>query len=270
MQSFIHLGLISLSKILKEIDIITNYAKSYSESGTNEELYKVLCRSAQVLLSAHFEGYLKDLVKNALEDINQFSDFKSSNSHLKRRYCEYFIGSTNDSKTAKRNNSRILELITVLDNLETKFNKNYLPVYKDNNNPKATYLDNIAEQFGVTKFFEKLKKSNLDIIFSNTTSDNLAICETIKDLLLSTTENFPYSINLDFLEIDSTKTGSSLWDTFLSDLLKRRHDIAHGSEVENSVGHTTIEQDKLKIEILIYTFTAFICIQSNPVSISTD
>ncbi len=83
------MGIVSLDNRLSEVHLILEEAKNNFES--NNSLYKALCRSAQVLLSAHFEGYLKDLVKNSLEDINQFSTFKYSNIFLKKRMCEYFI-----------------------------------------------------------------------------------------------------------------------------------------------------------------------------------
>lgn len=262
MDTFINLGLVSLNKRLKEIEIILKEAKNNFEK--NEVLYNALCRSAQVLLTAHFEGYLKDLVKNALEDINQYSNFKSANFFLKKRYCEYFISPSKEEKNSKGNHLKITELIGVLDNLETKFSKEYFS-YSENQNPKASVLDKIAEQFGIKDFFKQIKKSNLDLIFSNINSENVSVCENLKEYLLVTTSNYPYTTELDFLEIEDVKNDSdNLWDAFLSDLLKRRHDIAHGKETENSAGHSVIESDKVKIEILIYAFTAFVCISSNP------
>lgn len=257
------MGLVSLDRRLSEVHLILEEAKIHFE--VNDLLYKALCRSSQVLLSAHFEGYLKDLVKNALEDINQYSTFKDSNIFLKKRLCEYFISPGKDEKYSKENHQKTLELIEVLDNLETKFKKEYF-FYSENKNPKASVLDKIAEQFGVKDFFKQLKKSNLDLIFSNTNTENVAVCLSMKNYLLETTENYPFTTTLDFLEIDALKVDSdNLWEAFLSNLLKRRHDIAHGTETDNSAGHTTIEEDKVKVEILMYAFTAFICSMTNPV-----
>ncbi|MBK7636736.1 MAG: hypothetical protein IPJ13_22560 [Saprospiraceae bacterium] len=131
-------------------------------------------------------------------------------------------------------------------------------------------LDKIAEQFGVKDFFKQIKKSNLDLIFSNTNTENIEVCLSMKNYLLETTENYPFTTTLDFLEIDSTKVDAdNLWDAFLSNMLKRRHDIAHGTEIDNSAGHVTIEEDKVKVEILMYAFTAFICTMTNPVMLIT-
>ncbi len=256
------MGLVSLDKRLGEVNLILEEAESNFE--VNDLLYKALCRSAQVLLSAHFEGYLKDLVKNSLEDINQYSSFKDSNFFLKKRLCDYFISAGKVEKSSKENHQRTLELIEVFDSLQTKFKREYF-FYSDNKNPKASVLDKVAEQFGVKDFFKQLKKSNLDLIFSNTNAENINVCLSMKNYLLATTENYPFTTTLDFLEIDELKIDSdNLWDAFLSNLLKRRHDIAHGTEIDNSAGHRTISEDKVKVEILMYAFTAFICTKTNP------
>lgn len=263
MGTFVSLGLLSLDNRFKEVDLILDEANNNFER--NDALYKALCRSAQVLLSAHFEGYLKELLKNSLEDINNYSSFKSSNNFLKRRLCNYFLIIPKDEKNSKLHNQKVTDMISLLDNLDTKFKKEYF-FGSENNNPKATILDKIAEQFGVDNFFKKLKKSNLDLIFSNTLPENIRKRDELKSYLLSKTSSYPFSVNLDIFQIDEAKSSTDdFWDAFLSGVLKRRHDIAHGTEVENSVGHRTIESDKVKIEILIYAFTVFICLQCNPV-----
>jgi uncharacterized Rmd1/YagE family protein len=264
MSTFIKLGLDSLQKRFCEIDTILEEASKYFE--VQNDLYSSLCRSAQVLLSAHFEGYLKDLVKNSLEDINHFSSFKNSNKALKRRHCEFFLMPRRDEKNGKAIHQKIESLISEFDDLDTKFKKEYFS-YSDNKNPKATVLDKIAEQYGIKNFFKKLKQSNLDNIFSNTKSENIELRNSIRNTLLVNTGDYPYSINLDFLEIDATKDSTdNLWDAFLSELLKRRHDIAHGRETENISDYSEIESDKVKLEILIYTFTAFVCMNTNPIA----
>ena len=262
MGTFVNLGILSLNNRFKEVDLILDEAEINFEK--NELLYNALCRSAQVLLSAHFEGYLKELLKNSLEDINQNSTFKLSNKFLKRKVCEHFVVVSKDEKNLKLQNQKITELIAVLENLDIKFKKEYF-YGTENKNPKATVLDKIAEQFGIENFFNQLKKSNLDLIFSNTYPENVNRCAELKEYLISNTHDYPFNVILDNLEINpSKKDADNFWDAFLSDLLKRRHAIAHGTEIENSVGHSIIRSDKVKIEILIYAFTIFICIKCNP------
>jgi hypothetical protein len=262
MGTFVNSGILSLNRRFKEVDLILDEAKLNFER--NEQLYNALCRSAQVLLSAHFEGYLKDLIRNSLEDINQFSSFKSSSKFLKQRLCEYFISPAKDERHSKNNHQKTKELIEVFDNLDTKFKREYF-IGNENQNPKATVLDKIAEQFGVKDFFKELKKSNLDLIFSNTYPENVIRCNQIREYLIENTNTYPFNVSLDYLEINNAKVDSdNLWDAFLSEMLKRRHDIAHGTEIENSVGHSIIETDKVKVEVLIYAFTTYICLKCNP------
>ncbi len=268
MSTFVNSGILSLNKRFKEVDLILDEAKLNFEK--NDPLYNALCRSAQVLLSAHFEGYLKDLIKNSLEDVNQFSSFKSSNKFLKQRLCEYFISPNKDEKNSKSIYQKTKELIDVFDKLDTKFKREYF-IGSENQNPKASVLDKIAEQFGVKDFFKELKKSNLDLIFSNTFPENIIRCNEIRDYLIENTSSYPFNVTLDYLEIDNRKIESdNLWDAFLSEMLKRRHDIAHGTEIENSVGHSIIEADKVKVEVLIYAFTTYICLKCNPTEMSVD
>lgn len=264
MSTFINLGLASLNNRLSEIDLILEEAERYMDS--NEVLYNTLCRSAQVLLCAHFEGYLKDLVKNSIDDINRFSSFRVSNKKLKKHYCEHFLLIRKEDKNSKSLNNRVEEMILVFDELDTKFNVDYFS-YSDNQNPKATVLDKIAEQFGIKSFFNKLKKSNLSVIFSNTLPKNRELSDVLKSKLLTSTEDYPYNLNLEYLEIDEASSSSDdLWNAFLDDMLKRRHAIAHGREIENSSNLMQIKGDRIKIEVLLYAFTTFICVNSNPVN----
>lgn len=264
MSTFINTGLVSLNKRFDEVDLILKEAATHFDN--NEPLYNALCRSAQVLLSAHFEGYLKDLIKNALDDINSFSSFGSSSLSLQRRLCEHFVINPGEDKTSKVNNEKIKKLQDVLTDLNVKFKKEYFS-HDANANPKATILDKYAEMFGIKNFFNQLKKSRLDLVFSNTKADNVAVCLEVEQYLLTSTESFPYGAEVLFLEIDDTKSAAlTLWDDFLSGVLKRRHDIAHGRELENSVHYSIIESDVIKIKLLVYAFTLFVCVVANPVS----
>lgn len=261
MGTFVNLGIESLGKRFDEIDLILNEASKNFEK--NDSLYKAFCRSAQVLLSAHFEGYLKELIRNSLEDINQYSSFKNSNKELKKKLCEYYILAGGE-KGKGAYNLKVQEMIELFDNLDTKFKKEYF-FGSDNNNPKASILERIAEQFGVKNFFSSLAKTNLSLVFSNTHPENIQLCNEFKEYLFKHTEIYPYTITLDFLEIDDEKADVDLWKDFLSGMLKRRHDIAHGTETDNAVGHKTIQSDRIKVEILIYAFTSYICLKCNPV-----
>lgn len=259
MSTYFSIGLTSLITRLSEIDLILEEASKYTSS--NIPLHDALCRSAQVLLLAHFEGHIKQIVKDCLDDVNTYSSFKESKKHLKQKFCENFIIQGQDGQI---NQKKIEELIEILEPLDTKFRKEYF-LFKDNKNPKATVLDRIVKNFGVNKFFNKLKQSKLDLVFSNTKEENINLGDEFLNLMLSWTNEYPYKIDFKFLEIDPNKNNSdNLWDSFISNILSKRHNIAHGTDIHNNVSLVELYENKIKIQILIYAISMFICDQCNP------
>ena len=251
MATFFFNGLSSLDKRLSEIDLIVEEAKRHFNR--NDQLYNVLCRSAHVLLLAHFEGYTKQIVRDCLDDVNLYS-FKVSKKPLKKKVCENFVGN---------HDLKIKELMEVFESLGAKFKHEYF-VFPEGKNPKASVLDKIVGNFGIENFFKKVKQSKLDLVFSNSVEDNLLLRNDFLERLKGWTENYPYSVDFSYLEIDEQKaTDDNLWDSFLNDILMKRHAIAHGGH-EYSISHSELEMSKIKVEILIYVTAMFICNQCNP------
>jgi hypothetical protein len=258
MVTFVNEGLNALNVRLAELDLLLSEASSHTDS--NEKLYKALCRSTQVLLIAHFEGYIKDFVKDVLEDINYFSSFKDSGTKLKFTFCENFVTPKPDGKI---NEKKVLELIEVFDSLGQKFNKKYF-LFDNNKNPKESIIETITKRFGEDGFFKKMNNSVLQNVFSNTDQENKNLRNSIKSELETAVLNYPYNIPTNFLKVDLSKPITErLWEAYLSEALKRRHEIAHGSP-DNTISHTTIDNEKIKLEILMYAFTGFICQKCNP------
>lgn len=262
MNTFINLGLHSLNERLSEVELIVDEAVNHEVK--NPPLYGALCRSAHVLLCAHFEGYIKDLVKNSLEDINSFSSFRSTNFDIKKRYCEYFVKENSEKKDSKEDIKKLKELVEIFETHEAKFKLEFFHP-NSGENPKASVLDKTGRLFGIDNFFKQLRQSRFDAIFSNTNEGNIQLCHEIEEYLFDRTESFPFAVSLDFLEIDeSNDDRDNLWDVFLSEFLKKRHDIAHGRELENCTSHSQIEDDKVKIKIILLALTCFICVAVNP------
>jgi hypothetical protein len=259
MSTFVQTGLNALSLRLAEIDILLEEAEKQFDE--NQDLYNAFCRSAQVLLISHFEGYTKDLIKNVLEDINYNSTFSASKNDLKRTFCLNFIPI--DSNSGKANEKKILELIETFDSLNAKFKKEYF-LYLDNKNPKASVIENITMRFGIKNFFKIINKSDLDLVFSNTNVDNIMLRDSLKNIIEIATSSYPFGQN-DILK--STKEGNveDFWKTFLDKILKNRYDIVHGNEILNASFYGHIMEDRIKVEILLYALTASICEQANPV-----
>lgn len=260
MSTFVNDGLNALSLRFAELELLLSEAERYSESNT--DLYKALCRSSQVLLISHFEGYIKDFVKDVLDDVNYCSNFKDSNNKLKFTFCENFILPNAEGKV---NEKKIKELIEVLEGLSTKFNKKYF-LFENNKNPKESIIHSITKRFGEEQFFKKINNSNLQNVFSNTHPENKTLRDALKTELVDSIENFPYNIQSDFLNIDlSNPIPEKYWEDYLNEALRRRHDIVHGNP-DNTISHTAIEAEMIKLEILIYAFTGLICVKCNPVN----
>ncbi|WP_342331738.1 HEPN domain-containing protein [Pedobacter sp. FW305-3-2-15-E-R2A2] len=258
MGSFVEDGIQLLAERIEELNVLLEEADKYVVS--QQKLYSALCRSIQVLSVSHFEGYLKDLVKNILDDINANSDFKNSSNDLKFTYCKKFI---TPLATGKLNHAKIVELIAVLENLETKFDANSF--YQSNKNPKESIINNIAENFGEDKLFFKLNNSDLSAVFSNTDPENILLRDFLRVKLLSSVEVYPYIQDDSILNVDQTSLAKDkFWEIFIQAILADRHKIAHGSMI-NSVSHTSIASNIVKIEILLLSITYLLSLRGNPV-----
>lgn len=257
MSSFVKEGLELLAERISEINLLLNEAEAKQEDA---RLYAALCRSIQVLSISHFEGYIKDLVKNILDDLNQSSSFKLSSNDLKFSYCRKFIVPLNDGKD---NVSKIKDLILVFDELDTKFDS--AAFHKPNKNPKESILNQIATSFGEKKIFKKLNNSDISNAFSNTDAENILLISELKLKLQNAIDDYPYIEDDTLLNINSTEVQDTFWETFIQEILSERHKIAHGS-MNNSTDHSSIRSNILKMEILLISITYLLSIKGNPIS----
>jgi len=256
MSSFVKEGLDLLNDRISEINLLIIEAQ---QRQTDSDLYSALCRSIQVLSISHFEGYIKDLVKNILSDINGGSTFKSSSNDLKFTYCKKFILPQHDGKD---NHTKIKELISVLEELETKFQSEAF--YRSNKNPKESILNQVANNFGEKQLFKKLNNSEIVNVFSNTDAENIELINILKPKLINSIKDFPYSEDDTILNANSNEVRDTFWETFIQQILSERHKIAHGS-MDNSIDHNSIKSNIIKIEILLLSITYLLSIKGNPI-----
>jgi hypothetical protein len=245
MATFVSELVTSLDVRWQEVDLLLAEAKR--ESAT-KNLYDALCRSSVVFIVAHLEGFLKDTAKALVDDLNKFSTFKESPEVIKRTYCNQFSDSEKDS--------RIKRLIEVFDGLDTKFKVEPF-LFDDNKNPAPTVVEKIAKNFGARDFFKSINRSRLDIIFTGTKSDVIPLVTDLDAVLDSGIKEFPYTVDLTGFGIgtgDGKPNEKSFWETFLDQLLLKRHGIAHGSSIENSLSIDEISEYKLKVQILQKAF----------------
>lgn len=263
MITYVFLRFESLQKRLDEINLILDYA---SENESRNELYTSLCRSAQVLLIAHFEGTIKDFTKDVLDDFNHSEyEFKDSPEALKTTFCSSFINKNNERESKLR--KKILE---TFNSLPVMYNVEAF-LYKENKNPNSYIVENVLQRFGVSKFLVQIENSDLDVAFQDSRSSMIEIRDKLKIHLRENVNSYPYTVDLELFNIhynkNVDKSKKTMWHEFLDEIVKNRHTIAHGNTLESPCSHKEIEQAKLKIEILIYAFVLVLCKFSLPSSI---
>ncbi len=98
----------SLENNWEEVDTLLLHAEEVKD--INLKLYNALCRSVTILIVAHLEGFIKDLIKNIVQDINRNCEFSNIPEALKRTYCKSYLGSNLDNKD-KSYEAKIKKLI---------------------------------------------------------------------------------------------------------------------------------------------------------------
>lgn len=260
MTTFIHTLVSSLPNRWREVDVLLENARA-EEGKADTEYHDVLCRASIVLLVAHLEGFVRDCARAVLDDINKFSSFDRSPSKLKWTFCNTFVQPKDD-----KGHKNVAKLIQLLEGLETKFaHEPFLFEGKneDSRNPSPAVIEKIAKNFGIDKFFSLMAASRLDDVFANGPSDIVALTDELRVHLLGNVEAFPYDVSPKEFGLDSPGAGNkgqrTLWETFLDNVLKMRHEIAHGSNRLNSTSVSEIATSKAKVVILQYAFAILLC-----------
>lgn len=254
MSTFTYVLINSLDNRWEEVDLVIHEAAT--KTG-NIPLYNALCRSAIVLITAHLEGFTKDIAKSIVSDINFYSNFCKAPMAVKRTFCNLYLDTENSNLEKKIN-----LLIKTFDELDIKFISEPF-VFENNKNPSPSIIDKVCKNFGVSGFFETLEFSKFDKVFEGEKTFNNLMLNDLKEHILGGIEEYPYALNPLEFDLDVNKQKRSvkrtLWETFLDELLRTRHAIAHGTSLENSLSIEEIIDIKLKTQILQYAITLVLC-----------
>ncbi|WNZ45185.1 MAE_28990/MAE_18760 family HEPN-like nuclease [Leptolyngbya boryana CZ1] len=269
MSTFVYDLVNSIDDRLQEVRTLIE--KAAAERNNNSDLYDPLCRATVLLIVAHLEGFVKEIAKAIISDINQFSSFRESPVALKRTFCKTFMISNQEN--GREVEQKVQQLINMLNNLETKFIVDPFLVespYGNNKNPSPGVINKICANFGVKNIFSWFNDSSLDIVFSGVASEIDLLLEKLKSHVLNNTQSYPYNLDISFFEIKepAAKNGStrSFWETFLDQLLKSRNDIAHGSLLTNSLSVEELADFLNKVIVLKYGLVLVLCHLSIPSS----
>lgn len=229
----------------KEIDLLIEEVKAPKE----EDHVNVLCRSAVVLLVAHLEGFIKEAASVVIKDINHHLDFSDIPKSIQKTFVALFLDSE------KIDNNKQKRLLEEFRKLNAKLVVDPF-LFEQNKNPSPTIIEKILFNFGVTDFFSLINKSRLDIVFENNHTETEELLKELRKFAHQALVEYPYSIDLDIFDIsiksEKMKRKDSLWITFLDELLRLRHSIAHGSTFSNEITVNDLIDYKKKVLILQY------------------
>ena len=256
MNTFVGIGLKKFQSRLGEISLIINEAKE--KELINLDLYNVLCKSAQVLLVAHLEGFIKDFIKDIIDDLSYNLKFKDIPISIKRTYCEHFMEKNENGKFSEKAREKLIDLF---EHLNPQLSADPFLFY--NKNPSPDMLRKSLEKLSVKSFFELINNSDIDIVFSGTTTEVNDLLYKLRDELTNGIINFPYKLDISKFSIEEDQKqvnkNKTLWETFVDSILTDRHAIAHGDIISSSINHHDIEENLKKVHVLVYSIILMTC-----------
>lgn len=252
MSTFLQEYVSSLGDRWAEVDLIIDKAKSAKDD--DFAFYNAICRSATILIVAHLEGFVKDLTKCVINDLNRNGSFSNFPVAIKRTYCSKYLGAVPD-KDVGTYQKKINTLISKLDELDCKITHEPF-LFPKNKNPSANMLITIFENFGISNVFGYLHNSQVDDVFAMSLSEIKEKTNELKGLVVVAAQTYPYVVSFDELGFEKRKLpGRTLWEEFIEQINQRRHSVAHGTDFDNADDVSDLEKRKAKVELLQYALT---------------
>lgn len=266
-QSFINFLVNELDSRWNEVSILLETASQYEEK--NEVLHDAICRSVCVLMVAHFEGFYKDLIKNLIEDLRVNKNFSELSKSIQRNYCNIFVDAKSSPETKNKITESLIEKFKEVD-----ISISYEPfLFNKNENPKPQVIETLFENIGIKKIFEILASSDYESVFEEENSEVEERVKTISRDLDEYSYSYPYVYDKSYFNMNPTSNKKSgqrtLWQEFLDEINRKRHGIAHGSDLYNgqSVEALILTKNKLRclqlalLHVVIEFFGEIKCIE---------
>ncbi|MPQ76165.1 HEPN domain-containing protein [Hydrogenovibrio sp. JE_KL2] len=193
---------------------------------------------------------MKELAKAIINDLNENYEYVDMPVALQRRYCTKFLGEQHDNENGSFD-YKVNQLVEKFSEINTKIE--YQPFIKSNNkNPNPNIVETIFLNFGQKKVFACLNESQFDGAFSMTSSELKEFISNSKEQIKEHIKTFPYSSQRsDFsLSISDKQVQRTLWQEFLDESNKKRHEVAHGNDFDNFDSISVLESRKDKILLL--------------------
>jgi hypothetical protein len=245
----------TLSSRIAEIDRIIALA---DKSTSDEKLYNTLCRASCVLLASHLEGFMKDLSKSLIADLNyHLKAFSKMPEAVKNTFCQkiaFYEGVKADEITA-----RTKQLISFFDNNTVAVDLHAF-TYKEtqNKNPSGDMIDGTLAKLGIPNALYSISGGKIENIFKNDPSWNYLIRREFRGFR-SRLYSFPYKklppkyeFKYRAPKADLPKIGKTMWHDFVSEIMGRRHTIAHGDTINSVATTAQLRQDAERLDVLMH------------------
>lgn len=212
-----------------------------------------------MLIVAHLEGFIKDLAKAVIHDLNQYCDFSQLSNGVQRTYCRKFLG--NPDNMSGNYQFYVKQLIQKFS--ESQCSISHEPyLSSENKNPKPDVLKTVLGNFGIKNLFSNIKESEFDEVFTDMPlseiQDNTQLA---KEILVEDLDDFPYSSQLQTFKLQIINVANNertLCQTFLDEINQKRHEVAHGNIFNNSESPIVLRKRRFTVYYLQLMLIALI------------
>lgn len=247
----------SIPDRLFELVTLTDTARDVQDS--DEALYNAICRSCCVLLASHLEGYLKELKRSIISDLNDNAKgFAQLPTAVQRTFClkiaEY------DGVPSKEIEARVRQLMTFFTKNSVNVDMSAFPYNENvNRNPSGSFIDQSLEKIGVPSILNILDMPSLTSVFQNDDRVSYLLNRKLRSLTCKF-HSYPFHpLPKAYRPVRAGKanrsSGQSIWYTFVEDMMIRRHNVAHGDTLSNDTSWEDLKQDTDKLRVLFYGLT---------------
>jgi hypothetical protein len=242
----------SIPERIAELELLIANAKRTAES--DEALYNALCRACCVLIASHLEGFLKELTRGFLSDLNYHKQgFHSMPAAMKRAFTSKiaFYEGVPSADIEKR----ISQLIAFFDIQSVKIDMEAFS-YKESpkKNPNASFIDGLFDKFGLNNIVGSLDIPSLNVVFGNDRGANYMLRRDLRRFR-SKLYRYPYAdldVTYTFAKVAKKANVETLWHSFIGEVMARRHSIAHGDTTGNDTTWETLASDVGKLHVLMH------------------
>lgn len=256
---------LSIPNRIEELERLVKHAKAIEN--IDEPLYNSVCRALSVLLASHLEGFLKELSRAITLDLNfHLSGFSDMPEPMQRAFC---------NKIAFYENVPNGEIEKRIQQLISFFGKNPVPIAMDaftyrenaNKNPSSAVIDAAMAELGIPNALFSLNRSHFEVVFDNDERTEYLLRRDLRRFR-SYLYHFPFRPlpkQYDFNRSKPPKKSESesLWGSYIQDVLKRRHRVAHGDTLANETTWEELQSDTIKLEVLMHAImlsaATFLC-----------